>query len=313
MGGRPLPDLEGRRIVLAGATASVGEPVAKALAERNEVVALARFSNPKARSRLESAGVRCVTFDLASDPAGCAELPERADYLVNFAVAQTDVWDAAIAQNAEGVGLLMQRYAGATAYLHCSSTAVYEPAGAAPRRETDPLGDNHRSIMETYSITKICAEAVVRTMARACGLPTTIARLNVPYGDRVGFPYFHFEMMRNGATIEVHPDRPNVYNPIHLDDIIAMVPGLLAAASVPATIVNWGGTETVSIEQWCAEITSLTGLEARFADNGRMVGSVVPDLTVLHSLVEPSKVEWRDGIRRMIAERNADLLLTDGR
>jgi nucleoside-diphosphate-sugar epimerase len=34
--------------------------------------------------------------------------------------------------------------------------------------------------METYSITKIAAEAVARTMARALGLPTTIARLNVP-------------------------------------------------------------------------------------------------------------------------------------
>jgi UDP-glucuronate 4-epimerase len=69
--------------------------------------------------------------------------------------------------NAEGVGLLMERYAGAAAYLHCSSTAVYQPAGSSPRKETDPLGDNHRGIMETYSITKIAAEAVARTMARA--------------------------------------------------------------------------------------------------------------------------------------------------
>jgi nucleoside-diphosphate-sugar epimerase len=195
--------------------------------------------------------------------------------------------------------------------LHCSSTAVYQPAGREPRQETDPLGDNHRNIMETYSITKIAGEAVARTMARAVGLPTTIARLNVPYGDRVGFPYFHFEMMRAGLPIELHPDRPNVYNPIHLDDIVAMVPGLLAAASVPATIVNWAGPETVGIEEWCSYMTELTGIEARYVENPAMIGSVVPDLSRLHSLVEPASVEWRHGLRRMIATRHADLLVTD--
>jgi UDP-glucuronate 4-epimerase len=303
-----LPDLSGRRIVLTGATSSVGEPVAKALAADNEVVALARFSNPKARGRLEAAGVRCLAYDLASATGDVAELPERCDYLLNFAVSQSPDWEVAMAANAEGVGLLMQRYAEATAFLHCSSTAVYEPAGPLARKETDPLGDNHRGLFEAYSITKIAGEAVVRTMARALGLPTTIARLNVPYGDRCGFPYFHFEMMRQGATIAVHPDRPNVFNPIHLDDIVAMIPGLLAAASVPATVTNWAGPETVSIEQWCGYITELTGLEATFVEEPAMVGSVVPDLARLHSLVEPGRVAWRDGIRRMIEARHADLL-----
>lgn len=303
-----MPELSGTRLLLGGATSSVGEPVAKALAADNEVVAIARFSNPKSRTRLEAAGVTCVSFDLGTGAGDIADLPGTVDYIVNFAVAQTKDWEEAIAANAEGVGLLMQRYAGATAYLHCSSTAVYEPAGPTPLIETAPLGDNHRSIMETYSITKIAAEAVARTMAKAFSLPTTIARLNVPYGDRIGFPYFHFEMMRAGATIDLNPDRPNLYNPIHIDDIIATIPGLLAAASVPATIVNWGGNDTVSVEEWCAYMTELTGIEASFAENPAMIGSVVPDLTRLHSLVGPTKTAWRDGIRRMIAERHADLL-----
>jgi nucleoside-diphosphate-sugar epimerase len=303
-----LPELNGKRILFAGATSSVGEPVAKALARGNEVIAVARFSNPKARRRLEGAGVRCVTFDLGTTAGEVADLPEHVDFVANFAVAQTSDWDLAIAANAEGVGLLMERYRSATAYLHCSSTAVYQPAGPLPRRETDPLGDNHRGIMETYSITKIAAEAVARTMSRALELPTTIARLNVPYGDRVGFPYFHFEMMRAGASIELHPDRPNLYSPIHVDDIIAMIPGLLAAATVPATIVNWGGTDVVGIEEWCAYMTELTGIGASFVENPAMIGSVVPDLTRLHSLVEPAAVNWQDGLRRMIGERHADLL-----
>src|SRR5581483_276766 len=210
---------------------------------------------------------------------------------------------------AEGPGLLMHRFSGCKAYLHCSSTAVYEPAGASPRAESAPLGDNHRGLFETYSITKIAGEAVVRTMAKALELPTTIARLNVPYGPRCGFPYFHFEMMRAGATIEVHPDKPNFYNPIHLDDIIAMVPGLLRVASVPATVLNWAGPATVSIQEWCDHIAALTGLEPRFADNPAMVASVVPDVTRLNELVGPAKVGWKDGIEQMISDTHPECLL----
>lgn len=279
----------------------VGEPLAKALAVDHEVLGLARFTNPKARSRLETAGVQCVAFDLVDgDYAG---LPDDIDYVVNFSVTHGTDWDADLTANAEAVGLLMQRYASASAFLHCSSTAVYEPAGAAPRTESSPLGDNHRSIMETYSIVKVATEAVARTMARAEGLPTTIARLNVPFGDRCGFPYFHLEVMRAGVPVDVNPDRPNVFNPIHEQDIARMVPLLLGVASVPATIVNWGGEETVSVEDWCAELSALTGFAATFTDNPSMVGSVVPDLTRMHELVGPAQVPWRDGIRRMVESR----------
>ena len=57
----------------------------------------------------------------------------------------------------------MQHCRTRPAFLHCSSTAVYQPAGPHPLAETDPLGDNHRVMMPTYSIAKIAAEVVART------------------------------------------------------------------------------------------------------------------------------------------------------
>ena len=54
---------------------------------------------------------------------------------------------------------------------------------------------------------------------------------------------------------------PASYNPIHEDDIVAMMPRLLEIASVPATTVNWGGEEIVSVQEWTAYITELTGVE----------------------------------------------------
>jgi UDP-glucuronate 4-epimerase len=296
----------GKRWLITGPTSQVGEPVAKALAAGNEVFGVARFSNPKAKARLEAAGVQCVTADLADgDFAG---LPDDIDYVCNFAVARTNDWDADLAANAEAVGLLMDRYATALAFLHCSSTAVYEHAGHAPRKETDSLGDNHRPFMETYSIAKISAEAVVRTMARSHSLPTTIARLNVPYGSSGGWPLWHLEMMRNGIPIDLHPERPNLFNPLHELDIVRMVPLLLGAATVPATIVNWGGEDVVGIEEWCAHLGELTGLEPTYQETPVTAGSVVVDLTRMHELVGPAQIGWRDGLRRMVEARRPELL-----
>ena len=294
----------GRRIVITGVTGTVGEPLAKALAKDHEVFGLARFTNPKTRARLEAAGVQCVTFDLSNGDYDA--LPDDVDHVAHFAISNSSDWDADITANAEAVGRLMQRYSTASSFLLCSSTAVYQPAGASPRSETSPLGDNHRDMMETYSIVKIATEVVARTMARTEGLPTTIARLNVPYGDRCGLPSFHLAMLQAGLPIEVHPDRPNVFNPIHLDDITRMVPLLLGVASVPATVVNWGGEDTISVEDWCAELGELTGLDVAFTVNPSMVGSVVPDLTRMHDLIGPTTVPWRDGLRRLVESQAPD-------
>jgi len=58
-------------------------------------------------------------------------------------------------------------------------------------------------------------------------LATTIARLNVPYGDNGGWPAFHLALMQAGLPVPVHPDGPSRFNPIHDDDIIATLPALL--------------------------------------------------------------------------------------
>ena len=107
----------------------------------------------------------------------------------------------------------MSRCRDARAFLHCSSTGVYEAADGTPQRETDPLGDNHRVMMPTYSIAKIAAEAVVRTTCRIFGVPTTIARLNVPYGDNGGWPAFHLALMLRRTAGARAPERPEPVQP----------------------------------------------------------------------------------------------------
>ncbi len=304
-----MAPMEGQRILITGPASQVAFPVARALAQRNEVLGLARFSKPADRERLEAVGVKCVQADLASDTL--SGVPEDVDYVLNFAVAKSmdGNFDYDLAANAEGTGRLFSRCRGAKAFLHCSSTAVYQPAGQHKLVETDPLGDNHRVIMPTYSICKIAAETVARFAAREFGVRTTIARLCVPYGDNGGWPAMHLDWMLGGHRIPIHPDAPNLFNPIHESDIIAHVPRLLEAASVPATVVNWGGSEAVSIEAWCAYLGELTGVDPEFARTDRTIGSVTIDTTRMHELLGRTDTDWCDGMRQMIRARHPELEL----
>jgi UDP-glucuronate 4-epimerase len=290
--------LHDARILVTGATGQVALPVALGLARDNDVIALARFKDASARERLEAAGVSCITADLAR--GSLDGVPDDVDYVCNFAVVKSNRWDVDLAGNAEAAGLLMAHCREARAFLHCSSTGVYEAADGSPQRESDPLGDNHRVMMPTYSISKIAAEAVVRTTCRLFDVPTTIARLNVPYGDGGGWPAFHLALMLAGRPVPVHPDGPSRFNPIHDDDILATLPGMLAAASVPATVVNWGGDEETSIEAWCEYMAELVGVEARFERTVHTIGGIPTDNTLRRSLVGSTTVAWKDGFRRMV-------------
>ena len=211
--------LSGEKILITGATGQVANPVAKALAADNEVWAVARFGNAAARKDLEDAGVHSAVVDLAAgDYAGVSD---DVTYGLHFARASVGEWGADLDTNVGGLASLMEFCQNAKAFLHCSSTAVYQPNGNTPRfKEDDPLGDNHRVYesflpdMQTYSITKIAAEGAARSAARRFELPTTIARLNVPYGRRVQLarlPSRHDDGRPAGAgvrrgAIRVQPD-----------------------------------------------------------------------------------------------------------
>ena len=297
--------LQNEKILLTGPTSQVALPLARQLAQDNEVVGLARLSKAEDRDALTAIGVTPHPADMASDDF--STLPNDFTYVLNFAVVRTDDFDHDLAANAEGLGRLMSRCRNAKGLLHTSSAAVYEVIEDRALAENDPLGDNHRCMMPTYSIAKIAAESMARFVAREWNLPTTIARFSVPYGDNGGWPWFHLLMMKAGHPIPVHPEAPNLFNPIHEDDYIAQIPRLLEIASAPAQIVNWGG-EPASIEDWCGYLGELTGLLPKFDRTERTIARLPLDLARMHELVGPARVPWREGLRRMVQARAPELL-----
>lgn len=301
--------LTGEKILITGATSQVGLPIAAALATGNDVWGIGRFGSAADRAALEAVGGRCIVADFAA--SSFDHVPDDFTYVLNFAVGKSGDanFDRDLAVNVEAVGRLMYRCRAAKAFLHCSSTAVYAPAGHHLLAETDPLGDNHQRILPTYSICKIAAEAMVRFGARQWNLPATIARLNVPYGANGGWPAMHFAWMRSGSPIPVHPEQGNLFNPLHEDDYIAHVPRLLEIARVPAVTLNWAGSEQASIEDWCTYMGELAGIEPKFLPTEYTIGSVTTDLTRMHELLGRTRVHWRDGMRRMIQARHPEIPL----
>lgn len=60
----------------------------------------------------------------------------------------------------------------------------------------------------------------------------------------------------------MHPEPPDVFAPLHEQDIVFTVPALLDAAAAPATVVNRGGDETVAVGEWTRFMGELVDREA---------------------------------------------------
>lgn len=296
----PPAPLTGKRILVTGVTGMVAGPMAAELAVAgNTVYGAARFPDPAQRAPHEANGISTIRVDL--ERGELDEVPDDLDYVLHFAVAKTNDFSRDLAVNAEGAADLMEKVQGVDAFFHCSSGGVYHGHEHDHLDEDAALGDSHRAAgMESYSISKIAAETMVRYTAKRLEIPTVIARLSVPYGDTFGWPFFHMMMLEHGMTIPVHTDAPSQYNPLHLDDIVASLPYLLGSASTPANIVNWGGDEVVSVEEWCGLIGELIDKPVDFEHTDASIPPLILDVAKLDDLGFHSSVTWRDGITRLV-------------
>lgn len=313
--------IEGKRILVTGATGQIAYPLVCDLARDNEVWGIARFSDPasrktwnvgrflklKTREDLEAAGVITRSVDLAAPD--WSALPAHFDHVMHLAVFQLlglD-FDYAFRVNAEGTGLLMQRFRSATSFLVLSTQGVYAPPDdpARPLVETDPFGDQRSPHSPTYSISKIAQEAVARTMARALDLPTTIARMGVSYGANGGLPAYQLDMMLNEEPIPLTEGR-TACNPIYQADINSQARKLLEVASVPATVVNWGGDEVITMEEYLGYLGRLVGTEPKLDYGSPSSGGTLTDQSRRLALIGPCATPWQDGMRLMLEERHPD-------
>ncbi len=307
--------LSGHKILLTGLTGHVGGAFAKALAPNNELWGFARYSEPGSREKWESAGIKTVAGDFTTGEF--TDLPGDFDCVIHMA-ANTfpGTAEVGMVQNVEGTGLLMHHCRNSKAFLHVSTCGVYTDHVDPTRKktETDDIG-GATPHSPNYGPTKTASEGVARTLARIYNLPTTIARINCAYGG----PYGHGGLPGNllKSIIERRPIRLPKSWKIHMspnyeDDMIGHLEPLLAAASVPAFIVNWGGFDGVAVEDMARYIGELLGLEPIFEFNDAGVWpNTIADTTRGESIGMRWHVRWKDGMRRMVAAHYPEIQLRE--
>lgn len=293
--------MNGKKILVTGATGQIARYLAEQLAAENTVHAIARFSSAAARERLEKAGVTCIKFDFVNDDLD--QLDSDYHYVLHLATTQEpgDLdFDNAIEVNAVATGRLMAHFRNVDAFFFSSTCSVYAPDGHTPLKETHPLGDAMRPHCPTYSMSKVAAEAVVKFAAEQFGIPTVIARMNVAYGQDGGLPMIHLDAIRKGKPIFLHPNKPNYFSPVFETDYYQQVLKMLDAASTPPLVINWCGSELVSAEEWCDFMAGLLGVEANIIHTDQAFPCTPCDTSLLHEVIGETQTQWRDAMKLLV-------------
>lgn len=298
--------LDAEKILITGATGKIAFPLARALAKNNEVWGAARLKNPTDRDRLADAGITPVALDMST--GDFSALPDDFTYVFHAAVdTGGGEWARCADTNAQRSGDLLYHCRTAKGFVLCSTGSVYGYQGQRPLRESDPPGVPLRA---NYSFSKIAAEALCTWVAKQYGIPLTIIRICSTYGPEGGAPADRLEMMLAGNPIRLYPDKPNNYNPIYQDDYVELGIRAMEVADAPPIVVNWAGSETVSVEEYCAYMGELVGIEPTFDYTPDAHTPLWPDVTYMHEVLGSTKVPWREGFRRMIEARHPELLRT---
>jgi UDP-glucose 4-epimerase len=243
------------RILLTGGTGFIGRRLVPVLAERHEVVAVARTPPD------DDGGATWVRQDLA-DGLDEATLPAQIDAVVHLAQSRhykefPERAEDIFAVNVQGTFRLLEyaRRAGASRFLYTSTGGVYGH-GREHMEESDPV-----SPIDFYLRSKYAGELLV---ANYEGLLTTVVfRLFFVYGpgqDRMLVPTLRQRVL-DGDEVRIQGDPGVRINPIHVDDAVRVFEPALALER--GGTFNVAGDEAVTLTELVELLGETTGREPR--------------------------------------------------
>ena len=303
--------LTGKRILITGVTGLIARPIALALATANEVWGLSLFNEAEApaRAELEAAGVRCIPWNMAIDPFPAQVPPDITHVLHTAMLRETESYDAAMDVNGVACARLMERFRHAEAFFFISSTAIYKHLEPDHRhKESDPLGGGIIFI-PAYQVSKIAAEAVVRSLSVLYDLPTVIIRPGICYGPGSwgGVPILFLKKMLAGEPIELPPEGNTYAMPIHVDDIARFAPAVFGSAAVPANIINMAGDDAVSDVEYIDYIAEITGVPVTYLRGAYYRDNYLTDNSKREAIAGKCRIHWREGLASTIRAHFPDM------
>lgn len=288
-------------VLVTGSTGLFGSALVHALAERNRVIGLSRYSDATVRAEHEQLGIATVPVDLSE--MRLDDLPD-ADVVFHCGAhmpAHGSERDPArtFDVNVGATGRLMMRYQEASAFFHCSSASVYEHRSATRLDEGSRYGLHNG--LETYAASKIAAEGVVRFLSQELRLPAVIARIFNLYGPRQGPLVDRVRKVLADEVVPLHRDRPNRSCPLFVADAVKLAQAAVFVADIPPLTVNLAGSETSTTEEYCELAAELAGRTARFEISERATYPLWPDLTRMHERLGRAETSVEEGVRAVVA------------
>ncbi len=244
-----LSELDGDILVL-GAGGKMGPTLARmasralhAAGLKRRVLAVSRFTDSAARSRLEAAGVQTIACDLL-DEAALRALPDAPNviYMAGMKFGTTGNEPMTWAQNAYLPGVVVRRYRGSRMVVF-SSGNVYglTPVARGGSVETDqprPEGE--------YAWSVLARERIVQYASSRDGTRAVLLRLNyaceLRYGVLVDIARQVFDDSPVGLAM-------GSFNVIWQGDANAMALRALALAASPPMVLNLTGPEVLSVRE----------------------------------------------------------------
>ena len=312
-----MEKLEGKRILVTGATGKVGVPMCERLIKAgNEVWGISRLTDRHRKQRLDDAGVHTRRVELVEPDF--SQLPEYFDHIIHLGgevckggengvyMPSGEGFTVANQVNGEGTGRLMSRFRSAKSCLVVSSTGIYEqrPAENFDQVEDEDgrFGAFHAAAPQ-YSASKNAQEVVARFCAREFDLPTTIARMGCQLSSiDAGLASGYIGLVAGGLPFPgYHADRPSLWQYIHDDDLFGHLPGLLAIASTTPETLNWTGHEFVDIRDVARYIAKRLGKpEPEFIQDPWGLMTTLTDTSKLVEMVGPCQLDWKESFDRVI-------------
>jgi NAD dependent epimerase/dehydratase len=204
------------------------------------------------------------------DPYFVAKAAEGVDVIFHLAalIAIPYSYEAAesyVSTNIQGTVNVLEaaRTAGVSRILHTSTSEVYGTAEYVPIDEKHPL-----KAQSPYSATKIGADAMATSYARAFGLPVTIVRPFNTYGPRQSaravIPTIMTQLLAGRRTISLGALTPT-RDLVFVEDTCAAFVALATCETAIGEVVNVGTGVDMSIGDLARKISALAGVEAEIS------------------------------------------------
>ncbi|MBY0338254.1 MAG: NAD-dependent epimerase/dehydratase family protein [Acetobacteraceae bacterium] len=248
-------------LLVLGAAGKMGPTLCR-LAKRADpgrrVIAVARWSEPGLRERMEGWGVECLAADL-SDAAALRALPD-APHVVFMAARKfgsTGNEPLTWAMNVLLPAMVAERWAGSRiVFFSTGNVLPLVPVGSGGADEATvpaPVGE--------YAASCLGRERVFQHAAATRGTPSFGIRLNYAIDLRYGVLHDLALKLRDGRPVPLAMGHANV---IWQGDANAWALRALRRADATCPILNVTGPETLSIRWAAAQLAARMGVEPVF-------------------------------------------------